>query len=90
MSNFLRLLRKSHKNPLISTFRHTTLQPGSRAFTGRTEEQPIPKHVYQYMYVFEYYPEALGAFNVYSMKRDQFVLEHFFMLENYDYESYFR
>lgn len=88
MSSLIRVLRNSRYS-LLSSMRHTSYQPGSRSFTGDTEEQPVPKHIYQYLYVFEYYPEALGAFNVYSMKRDQFAMEHFFKLENFDFELVF-
>jgi len=84
MPSLLRLLAKA-KTPLIQPLRHTNYETCGRAFTGSTEPQPVPKHVFQYYYVFDYYPEALGAFHVYSLKRDQFVLEHFFKLENYDF-----
>lgn len=85
MPSLLRLLAKNRA--LLNPLRHTNRETSGRALTGDTEPQPVPKHVYQYHYVFDYKPEALGAFHVYAMKRDQFVLEHFFMLENFDFRS---
>ena len=84
MPSLLRLL--TTRRLAQQALRHTSYGTSGRAITGTPEPSPVPKHVFQYHYVFDYYPEALGAFHVYSLKRDQFVLEHFFMLENYDYK----
>ena len=87
MPSLFRLLQKTR--PLLTPLRLTNYYTSGRSLTGNPEVQPVPQHIYQYLYVFDYYPEAMGAFNVYAMKRDQYVLENFFMLENFDFRYVF-
>ena len=83
MPSLSRLLRNSRQ--LARTARHSNYYTSGRALMGSPEVQPVPKHVFQYHYIFDYYPEALGAFNVYSIQRDQFSLEAFFACENFEF-----
>lgn len=87
MPSLFRLLKNNTRH-LLSPLRLTNYYTSGRALTGSPEVQPVPQHIYQYLYVFDYYPEALGAFNVYAMKRDQFVLENFYVLENFDFRLF--
>ena len=85
MPSLLRLLRNNHKF-LPQTARHSNYYTSGRALMGAPDVVPVPKHIFQYYYVFDYYPEALGAFNVYSIQRDQYALEAFYMMENFEFK----
>jgi len=76
------VLRSGLKNANMFN-RYYVYGQNGRALMGNPEPVPLPKHIYQYQYAFDNYPDSFNAFTY--IHHDEYVLQQTFSFENFEF-----